>query len=299
MRRTLPPLALAALCLSAAGCGGGEETVASVEVTPRSVRLDFPQVHKLRMTWSPVAALGEGEQPTVFVHLLDDQGTVVRTFDHPFPQRWRETVPVSYNLDLYQSALAEPLPAGKYRLSLGLYGKENRRWPLEGLGEEIARYEYLAAEVEVPQRKRKPSPRFAYSPSWLPVEPGGDSQILARRWLFGPGAIRVGQMGGPGTAWMKLRIPEPSPEEKLVLDPGVSTPSVLVSGTCNGIETNVSGPGVHEIELPLQPPPPGAGYCKIQFRPNFHFAPAGPGPKRSVSLETLAWEPSEARAVAQ
>src|SRR5215218_8524721 len=159
MKRLLP-IALVAVPL-AAGCGGKQTPVARVEVEPSQVRLPFSQVQTVRLTWTPSMAL-EGETPTVFVHLLDGKRKVVRTFDHPFPQRWREGTPVSYDLKLYQSALAPPLPAGKYQMTLGLYNKEGKRWALDGLGEPKSRNEYDAAKVEVPAQS--PNPRFAFSP---------------------------------------------------------------------------------------------------------------------------------------
>ena len=54
-------------------------------------------------------------------------------------------------------------------MTLGLYGKDGKRWPLDGLGESVGRDEYKAFEVEVPNRN--PSPRFAFSPTWMDVSP--------------------------------------------------------------------------------------------------------------------------------
>src|SRR5262245_39249838 len=117
MKKILP-IALAVVSLAGwlAGCGGPQTPVAQLTVEPRQVTLPPAQVRPLRLTWTPSAAL-EGEEPTVFIHLLDADSKVVRTFDHSFPERWREGTPVSYDVDLYQSALAPPLPAGQYRLT--------------------------------------------------------------------------------------------------------------------------------------------------------------------------------------
>lgn len=290
MKRILLSTAIVAASL-AAGCGGGDTPVARVEVQPREVRLPFSQAQPLKLTWTPSAALDE--QPTVFVHLLDGEGQVVRTFDHAFPERWREGTPVSYDVKLYQSTLAPPLPAGKYRLSLGLYGKDGDRWALDGLGEPIARNEYVAAQVEVPSQT--PHMRFLFSPTWLPVEPGGDRQVLARRWMADRATIRLTNQRAPGTVWMMVHIPETNaPDYKLVLDQGAGSPSVLVAGNCGGSESNISGPGLHEVELALDPPPQG-GFCRILMSSNFILEPtpaAGPaGRKRSVSVDNLAWIP--------
>jgi hypothetical protein len=265
--------------------------VAQVAVEPHQVSLPFGQVRTVHLTWTPSLAL-EGDTPTVFVHLLDGGRKVVRTFDHPFPQRWREGEPVSYDVRLYQSALAPALPPGKYQLTLGLYGKEGKRWALDGLGEpKKGHEEYDAAEVEVPSQN--PNPRFAFSANWLPVEPGSDRQVLARRWMLSRGAIRLVDQHAPGTVWMTVQIPPANlPDAKLVLDPGTTSPSVLVSGNCGGTEANVSGPGTHEIELPMDAPPAN-GFCRVLVTSNFVLEPTtAAGRKRSVSVENIAWVPA-------
>ncbi|HEX6865368.1 MAG TPA: hypothetical protein VF414_21245, partial [Thermoanaerobaculia bacterium] len=129
------------------GCGEDAPPVATLEVSPKSVRLPFPELHTIHLSWQPTAPLeGFTGSPTVFVHLLDDNGKVVRTFDHTFPERWREGSTVGYDLKLYQSSLAPALNPGRYRLTIGLAGKEKERWTLDGVGEPVARREYLAAE---------------------------------------------------------------------------------------------------------------------------------------------------------
>jgi hypothetical protein len=289
MKKNFSLLPIAALSILAA-CGGGEQTVARLQVEPKTVRLGYPEVQTVRFSWSPTTSLGNGAAPTVFVHLLDDEDTVVRTFDHPFPQPWREGVPVEYDVALYQSALGDPLPAGAYRLTVGLYNQEGDRWALEGLGKDLGRHEYVASEVQVPAQNM--GPRFAFSRNWLPKEPGGDRQILGRRWMAERSAIRVLGMRDPGTVWMVLRIPEVSGGEKLVLQEDSKIPSLLIGGSCGTVETNISGPGYHEIELPLNPPPTPDGFCRIILDPSFQIEPAGPGRPRAVSLENIAWSSS-------
>jgi hypothetical protein len=287
IKRALPPIALAAAAL-AAGCGGKHTPVAKVQVEPQKVRLAFAQAQELHLTWTPMAAL-DSEQPTVFVHLLDDRKKVVRTFDHAFPERWREGTPVSYDIKLYQSAMAPPLPAGKYAVTLGLYGKDGKRWALDGLGESVGRDEYKVGEVEAPAQK--PNLRFAFSPVWQPLEPGGDRQVLARRWMAERGMVRLVNQHGPGTVWMVVQIPQTqSPDYKLVLDPGATAPSVRALGSCGGTEMALTGPGLHELELALEPPPPG-GFCRVLLTSNFMLEPTTVGKKRSVSLENIAWIP--------
>lgn len=292
MKKILLPLLLV-LPLSLAGCGGDDAApVAKVSVTPNSLRLPFPELHTVRLSWQPSAPLeGLTGTPTVFVHLLDERDEVVRTFDHAFPGRWREGVPTAYEIDLYQSTLAPPLPAGRYRLTLGLAGEGKQRWPLGGLGEPIARREYLAAEVEIPPppANKKSGPRFTFSEEWMAPEPGGDRQVLARRWLSGTGGLRMAGLRQPGSIWMVLRIPSPDVAGKIEVQGG-GVPSVKLEGSCGGFEASISGPGIHEVEMPVSEPPRN-GQCRVTVRPNFTFG----SPGRSVALENASWAPASGR----
>jgi hypothetical protein len=289
MRKILPVLTIAALSLSASGCGDKAPAVAHVEVTPATVRLGYPELQALHLNWQPVTPLeGVSVQPTVFLHLRDGKNEIVRTFDHPFPQKWREGTPVAYDAKLFQSLLAPPLPPGKYRLTLGLY-EGKTRWPLDGLGEKIGKREYNAAVVEVPTGVN--SPTFAFSPSWLPVEEGNDRTVVARRWLNGRGVIGIKDVRTAGSLWLLLHLPTGNePNEQLQVEGG-GVPSVLVRGTCGGTETNISGPGNHELEIPVDGPSP-TGVCRVALLPNFTITSAITGQVRSVSLENAAWGPA-------
>lgn len=293
MKKLFLSITITALAaLSVLGCAK-KTPVGKVEVEPRLVTLPFSQVRTVRLTWTPSAPLGE-ENPTVFVHLLDGKRKVLRTFDHPLPGRWREGEPVTDDVRLYQSALADPLPPGKYRVTLGLYGKDGKRWPLDGLGDSVSRDEYNGFEVEVPNQN--PQPRFAFAPTWMDVEQGGDRQVLARRWLLNRAAFRLVDQREPGAVWMVLQIPPNTLSDyKMILDEGATTPSVLIRGNCGGTETSVTGPGLHEVELNVDPPPAG-DFCHFILSANFALQPLIPTVKaRSVSLENIAWIPGGGR----
>jgi hypothetical protein len=309
MKRTHLPL-LVLLLAGLQGCRHEVPPVATLDVQPRSVVLGYPQATSTRLTWTPETKEG-GEapaEPLVFVHLLDAKGVVVRTFDHPFPQRWAAGVPVSYDLKLYQSALAPPLDPGRYRLGIGLVDRAGKRWPLAGLGPPIGRNEYLAADVEATPQPA--GPQFGFSPAWLPLQAGTDKQVLARRLLSDqPGEIRVEAIPGPGSVWLTLRIPlGDGGNEKVVFhDPATTTPAVVVRGTCGSVETGISGSGPHEVEMPVGAAAAagassqgaagaGGGGCRISLVPNFHIvSPASPEPY-SVALQVLSWAPAGARA---
>ena len=293
---SLTSIALSIAALGLAACGK-EIPVARVEIAPRQVPLPYSQLQTVHLTWMPTAALGQ-EKPTVFVHLLDRRKKVDRTFDHAFPERWREGTPVAYDLKLYQSALATPLAPGTYQVTLGLYGKDGKRWPLDGLGEPVGRNEYNGFQVEVPNDN--PHPRFAFSPNWMDAEAGGDRQVLSRRWLVDRGAIRLVDQQQPGAVWMIVQIPPANLKDyEVLLDENASAPSVLIRGNCGSPDTNISGPGLHEVLVNMDAPPAG-DFCHLLLSSNFALRPLTPaGKKRSVSLENIAWIPGAAKAQVQ
>jgi len=298
MKTTATVALVATLLLCAVGCQRKAPDAGSLDVQPRSITLPYPQLTTVRLTWTPAAAAGEGDtpsEPLVFLHLVGAKGQVLRTFDHPFPQHWAAGTPVTYDVKLYQSALAPPLDPGKYRLIVGLYDQSGKRWALDGLGEPMKRQEYKAADVEVPAQPA--GPRLAFSPGWLPLDAGSDKQVVARRWLSSqPGEIRVEAILGPGTLWLSFRIPPvDGASQKLVYHESASnTPAVVVRDTCGAVETGISGPGPHEIEMAIGAP--GAeGVCRISLVPNFHVVSPDRPAARSVSLENAAWIAGGAR----
>jgi hypothetical protein len=295
MRKNYLLLPLLALSLTVFACREDDgPPVARVDVRPQQLRLGFPEVQTLQLTWTPTAELeGLSSQPMVFLHLLDDQKKLVRTFDHPFPQKWRAGTPVTYEARMFQSQLAPALSPGKYSVTVGLY-EGKHRWALEGLGERVDRAEYVAAQVEVPSEST--SPKLVFSPQWQPVEPGADRQVLVRRWLGNRGAIRLEGVRAPGALWLVLRIPPvDAANERLELEGAANLPGVLVRG-CGGFEMSVSGPGTHEIEVPVEAAENGA--CRIGLNPNFAIVAASTGKRRSVSLENAAWKPGTRKAEA-
>src|SRR5688572_1605218 len=307
--RTLSGVAAAFLALAGAGCGG-DRPVAELEAQPAELRLDYPRFAVLTLTFRITGERpgGPGPLPIVFVHLLDGSGTVVRTFDHPFPAAWRVGATVEDRVTLYQSALARPLAPGPYRLTVGLYDPE-RRWPLAA-GVEADRREYVAATVAVGGTDPD-VPSFHFSESWLPPQSRGDVQVLAQRWLSGEGRIRLTGIRQGGTLWLRLRIPPPQFEGfTLTLAEGAAQPAVLVSSGCSGgEEVSLSGSGAHEVSLRVDPieakkgeapaaaaggPEEGTGgACEISLRPNFSFTSGAQALRQSAALEVLAWGPQQ------
>jgi hypothetical protein len=302
MKKTYALSLAAALLVCAAGCNRRVPDAGRLEVQPHAVTLPYPQLTVIHLTWTPAAPPGGGDtpsQPLVFLHLLGAKGEVLRTFDHPFPQHWVEGSPVTYDVKLYQSALAPPLDPGKYRLSVGLYDHNGKRWALEGLGEPIGRQEYLAAEVEVPPQPAGAGPRLLFSAAWLPLETGSDKQVVARRWLAQqPGEIRVDSLPGPGTLWLAFRIPpgDAANEKVIYHDSAANIPGAVIRDSCGGKETVISGPGPHGVDMPLGAPVAAGqdNVCRISVIPNFHIVATEvppPHPPRSLALDNAAWMP--------
>ena len=288
MKKTSFALALTFGLAAVLACGKQESPVAQVEPRPATLTLHYPQAEVVHLTFTPSAPLGDGEKPMVFAHLVNSKDQIVRTFDHPFPQPWAEGTPVVDSVRISQSALAPPLAAGAYRLHVGLYGKAGKRWPLGGLGADLGRNEYTAAQIEVPAEEA--GPKFAWTPTWMPTEVGGDRQVVARRWLTERGAVGVSEMKVPGTVLLTVRIPAGDQSgEKIEVAGGGNSPAVVIRGNC-GPEIHISGAGSHEVEVPVDTMPE-EGNCRINFIPNFTFYPAAPQEKRSIVVEGAAWLP--------
>jgi hypothetical protein len=277
---------------AAGGCRRAPEPVGRLEVTPSTFRLEFPEVRPLHLSWEPTERLPEeAGRPLVFVHLLDGSGRVLRTFDHPFPGDWVPGEPMEEDVPIYQSALAAPLAAGSYPLTVGLYrASGGERWPLEVAAPDRGRDEYAVATVEIPDAPSD-APRFDFAGDWGSVAAGSDSQVLAYRWLFGHGTIGVAGPPGRGRVELALDLPEAAaPATLLVLGDGAGTPTVTVTSTCGSEVTAVSGAGLHWVEVPVDPTQPDLeGGCEIALAPNFYLVSSGTPVRRAAELAVLAW----------
>lgn len=282
MRRGTRGVAAAILfAATASRCGRGTP-VASLRTSPPAIRLGYPETALLHFDWSPSVALEKSAgTPTVFVHVLDDKGAVRRTFDHPFPQVWSGGKPVSYDIELYQSALAAPLPPGTYVLSAGLYDPSSgRRWGLTAAGTELGRREYRIGAIDVPPGESLPSARFEFAGEWGPVEPDPSIQVLARRRMSGPASLRFSAApGSQGSVRLALTV---------------HSASLALESDCTAAAPGRLDPGYHWIGFDL---PPG-GTCNIRF-PDAPSRASGPdetldsaarrGAAPLTSLDVAAW----------
>jgi len=279
-----------------AGCDGEPpRPVGLLSVTPAEVVLAWPETSTLTARWEATAPLADGtdgsagsEGARVFVHLLDEAGSVARTFDHALPFDWHAAEAHGSSIELWQSALAEPLPPGDYRLTVGLYDPgDGHRWPLETDAPAVDDGEYAVATVVVPPAS--PGPGLAFEGSWWPAEPGADRQVLARRWLKESGRVVVSDLRGPARLGFALRIPEPGAGGRLVLREGATRPVVAVSSSCATGPVSVEGPGEHRVALELHPGEDGR--CVVDLAASFAVVDLETLRSRSAGLERLTVDP--------
>jgi hypothetical protein len=267
---------LSALMIAGAACRRSRP-VAALAVQPATVTLPHSFAAPLEFRWTPAAALDRLRgKPLVFVHVLDGGRKLLRTFDHPLPEGWTPGHAQSYEIELYQSAIAEPLPEGAYEMTFGLYDDGSRdRWPLTVDGEEVGRQEYRLSTLVVP-KAAPPAPSFQFTGGWLPVEPGSSKQVVARRCLWGEGSIAVVAPPGPGTVRVAATL-------KAGQGPGVAA-AWRVSASCSPEVAEIFG---SELEWAGFPVAAAAGEppCEIRLTP-----PAGA--TQLLCLEALAWRPS-------
>ncbi|MCB9378579.1 MAG: hypothetical protein H6511_07425 [Holophagales bacterium] len=288
--RTLAPrmaFALAAL-LAGGACRAPSPAVARLDARPAHLRLGFGEAAEVELAFEPLAALPrDARGPTVFLHLLDESGLVVRTFDHPLPGDWRPGEEIRYRVRIHQSALADPLEPGIYTLAAGLYDRDDGRYALETLGGEVAREEYRVAIVEVPALVTA-MPHARFSEGWRPTEAGIDRQVVARRKLggAGPGSIQFGPLDGPGKILVGIVVPASGGSQRVELQPDAGMAKLQIASSCGG-EIEVTGPGAHDLEIDV---PAGApATCSLEVRANFLVRSGESAEATSARLELLAW----------
>lgn len=291
MQRIRPSLCVCVglLVLLAAACGPSDEPVGSLSTTD-SLGLAYPSRTPLEVTFEPTAELDAREgRVLVFVHLLDDQGRLLRTFDHPLPFEWTPGESQTYEVDLWQSALGAPLDPGTYDLTLGLYDEGGHRWALDVEAEEVDDQEYRVATVEVPAMPEDPV-QVSFPGDWHALERGGDLQVLVRRWVGDSGEIEISNFGDSLDVKFLVRIPADGelPQSRLVLEEGAEEAAVEVTSSCTDGAIRLTGFGSHPVEMSLTLPD-DAESCVIAFDPSFVYLNLDGFEKRSVSLERLTW----------
>lgn len=295
VHRTVAPASAAAVLAALvavgalAGCGGEGDPVAHLRVEPATIELAHGSFTDVRFHWEQRAPLdGPSGTLRVFVHLLDPEGRLVRTFDHRPEGPWRPGESWSYTTRIFQSFLAPPLPPGTYTLTAGLYDAEGHRWPLATEGRTVDEGEYAVAAVEVPE-SGPGQPALAFSRTWSPTLAGTDRQIVGYRWLTGSGEVVLNEVQDPGTLWLALRVPAEGGElHRRMNDPEApagASPRVGIATSCDGFEAQVSGEGGHGVDVPVTPDEEG---CTVTLEPDYVMSTMD-GDRRSLTLEVVAW----------
>lgn len=250
--------------------------VGRLQLGPGELHLAHGRCATVRLAWQPTAQLDRRHgRERAFLHLLEDEHRLVRTFDHPLPRPWSPGEPQAYELEICQSVLAAALPPGRYALSGGLYDDAwGYRWPLIVEGPEIGPREYRLATVNVAASE---GPELTLTGSWGPAEAVGDSQVVTRRWLAGDGGLVVSGITGRGEVLFTAVVPQPGPAE------------VLLGSTCGLVPTGSLLPGRHAVALGVPVAPPGP--CTVAFRTASAGGRTGET-ARGLCLESLAWKPA-------
>lgn len=286
------PLATLFLLILSFGLACGKDTLApvgSVSLEPAALELPYGLWADTLLHWQmdadPESLQGD---LMVFVHLLDREGQVQMTLDHPFPGVWQAGKSVEDPLTLVHSSLGPRLPPGQYRLTVGLFDPvTEHRFALAG-ATDVHRQEYEVGTVTIPETDAQ-APPASFSESWRPVELGRDRQVLARRWLVGSGKINLGPAREEGRASLLLQIPSAreglqiafeSPEES------DGQPRVVLTSTC-GIEIELLASGKHDVEIPLQE----NQSCELHLVPNYQLIDLSSFQRSTLTLEQLAWRP--------
>ena len=137
----LPALLLPALLLpwlAVTACGSAGEPVAEIAVAPAELELQLGAFVELSLRIIPLVDLEPGVVPQVFLHLIDEPGSVLRTFDHALPAGFLSGREIAYRVRVHQSAVAEPLAPGLYTLTAGLHDGKGGRFRLRSARPEVA-----------------------------------------------------------------------------------------------------------------------------------------------------------------
>lgn len=284
------------------------EPVAELQVEPTTAVLGPGGTTTLTTRWQMEAPLEGGDEasPHVFVHLLDSEGRLLRTFDHPLPFAWQPGEQAAAELPLWLSVLDPSLPAGAYPLRIGLYDRvSGRKWPVRaGEGQEATASDTAVLSSFEVRAPGEGAPAITFPAGWYPPHLSEDLQVLARRWMESRGQIRLAGLPGPVRVALRLHLTDlPRDQHSLVfLDEqgeAVTTgeagggeemvPSVTISSPCAAESVLVEGFAIHPVDVVLQAP--AGGECVITLTPNFLFIESASFNRRSVQLERLTWTP--------
>jgi hypothetical protein len=281
-RRAAAALLMCVACALGAGCSRSSEAAGKLSVEPKEVRLGYPLSVALSFSWDPARTLDKPRgRPLVFVHLLDREErprTLLRTYDYPLAKAWTPGQALHDVIDLYQSALADPLPPGHYLLTAGLYDSGGgERWPLDSGAAPIGKMEYRVASVEVTGPDPS-APKFELTGEWLSAESLASKQVLVRRCLAGPATVAVSSAGSGSRGSVRL----------LVNDPPQGPLEVRVTSSCEPGRVESVSSGIKWLDFPQAQ----GGRCEITFAPVESSPPRKSTERLNACLDVLSWRPA-------
>jgi hypothetical protein len=252
-----------------AGCRS-ESPVAGLEVQPAAFELPAASFVEAEVTLTPEVDLPSSAAPTLFVHLLDRSGELVRTFDQPLPAAWRVGETQRLAVAIHQSALGPSLPAGAYALTVGLWDPPSgKRFSLRHPGKARGKGEVEVAAVTVPAAA--PAPSLELTGPWRAGEPGADRQVLMRRGFSEEVTVVVGPATAPGQLLLAFALPP------------LGEPRLELASSCDGEQVALTGGGRHQLTVAVS-----AAGCTLTLRPLF---PSAETPAVGL-LEVVAWRPA-------
>ena len=279
------------VALALSGClGCGVEKAPIGRITALGdLELGYPEHLSLTMPLTPSAYPITGGCPTVFVHLTTLDGVLARTFDHR-PPAWVPGQAMEYQLTLYQSVLAESLPAGRYRLLAGAYSpglSGNHRFDFTG--EEVGSGRYQIATVTVPEAAI--TWELGLDGDWEETEAGGDSQVLARRWFRRRAAITLRDAAARQAVELRLQlfVLPPGSDDELVLDDGERQPGLELAVPCASYSALLA-PGRREARFEIPAAALRQG-CSLDLQANFEVRSPVLVKPRSGAIEAISWNP--------
>ncbi len=284
-------LALVVAALPAVSCGPSDlgPPVAALEFPAAGVPLAHASSATIDLAWTPLEPLDPPDAtPFLFVHLLDGDGRMHRTFDRAISGDFDSA---EGSLEIWQTALSEPLEAGSYRLTAGVYDvATGRRWRLRTSAEEIDEGEYEIATIEVESAERQ-TPELAFEGEWH----APDDTLLqnpGRRWMGKSGSLRLLGTTGWSELALSLSITDLSKAgHQAIFEDEAEAPRLVIGNGCAGdSETRVDGYGVHAVTLAIDTEED----CVISFAPNFMMLGLDDFNRRSIGLEWAYFRPSAA-----
>ncbi len=278
-------LVLALLFL--AGCWGGERPQVSLEVPTTEIPLPYGALVVVPMSMRCLEQLPEGPM-TFFIHLLNEAGEIVRTFDRPFSVARVKGCLITTPITLWQSALSEPLPAGRYPLRIGVVDESRRRLVLAIDGVQGHRGAYKVAEVVVPEPSSD-LPSLSFVGSWKQPAAAEERQLPGNRWLEGKGELWVHGLSEQRSLRMSVRLLDAEEHDlRVVFAEGQRRPNFTIIAGCNSGRGKFGGALSHDLRVSLLPTSFPAD-CPVRFEPNFTLIDPKTLERGTLGLERLTW----------